>query len=290
MKHLFPAIIFIPTLVLAEGTPVLREMAEISFVPTNALGMVVDESEKVHFLPAVILESGDQVEGGTLNSYLIGVDISRVNTNLKFVSVTVSGEGTAEYVTPIRRIVEQDIIRDKPEEIRAEIKTKSLELGSLETTLNKEVLNLKRLRADAGRIVNLGKIIELEDETKKIKEGADAIERDIAALKISIEAIKDIKEPRRFDNRKVVLTEQLSELAKASLAAEQAMPALKKTSELELDRKFALIQSTRFDDLEELEKEYDALTGQPFPASMGDWNEISSEEPKGDAYLSLDEG
>jgi hypothetical protein len=274
-------------LAFAESTPVLKEMAEISFAPIRAVGVVVDEAGRVHFLPAVIHESGDQVEGGTLNSYLIGVDLSKINENIKLVSVTVTGDGTAEAVTPIRRVGPNDILQISPENLRNEIKTKRADLASLETTLNKEVLNLKRLRADAGRIVNLGKIIELEDETKKIKESADAIERDIAALKVSIEAIKDIKEPRRFDNRKVVLTEQLSELAKASLAAEQAMPALKKTSEMELDRKFALIQSTRFDDLEELEKEYEVLTGQPFPQNADEWND---QEAQGADYLSLDEG
>jgi len=281
MRRYFWAIIFwISSPAWAESPLVLQEMVEISFAPSRAEMIIWEKSGNISFLPATVFESGERIEGGTVSNYLVGADVSDFKDSIELFSVIVSGVDTAEFTTSFKGIESDKLIETNSNQLRAEIVELRKELGSLKGVLNTEVFNLKKLRTEAGRQADLGKIVELEEETRSIKDAGDAVERDIIALKQSIESIKEIKEPLRFDKRKIVLTEQLSELAKAALAAEQSAPSRKKNSEMELDRKFALIHSTRFDDLEELEREYESLTGARLPedATVLEANPIETSE------------
>jgi hypothetical protein len=291
MKRLLSLIftLFNAAIVRAEGSKIVHDFVEISFKPVKAEAVVVDAEKNIFIIPAVILENSEISENKIPKSYIIGVKVDGLVEQPQLMSVVVYGDGTAEFASTIKDISSSDLISDSAIQLRDKILAERRDLSELREMLNSEVFNLKKLRLEAGRIADLGRIIELDEDTRRLKEAGDAVERDIASLKVSLEAVKDLKEPRRFERRKVVLTEQLSELAKAALAAEQSAPSMKKTSESDLDRKLALIDATRFDDLDELEREYQSLSGEVLPKSPESLPLPESRDIQGADYMDLKE-
>ena len=273
----------------AEGAELIQDFIELSFHPEEAEAVVVDAEANIFILPAVILQSSDNSEKKVPKSYLVGVSVGGLVTTPRLVSIVVYGEGVAEFASTIKEISSDNLIGDSVSDLRGKILSERGALAELREMLNAEIFNLKKLRVEAGRIADLGRIIELDEDTRRLRDAGDAVERDIESLKISLEAVKDLREPRRFERRKVVLTEQLSELAKAALAAEQSAPSRKKTTESDLDRKLALIDATRFDDLDELEREYQSLAGEALPKSAESLPLPETHDIHGSDYMDLKE-
>lgn len=263
-RLLFSFLSLIVCLVESAQGEVIQDSIEIIFKPTAVEALLVFESGVVLWEEGVFFESQTKVSSSGGKVFVVGAQVDENNGPLEVISWRLVGDGGADFSTPFKRIQEENSIKQSGVKLKSEILSKRGDLKVLRADLNREVYNLKRLRVEAGRKADLGKIIQIEEDTRKIKEETQAIARDIKNLRDSLEVVKDMGEPARFEKRRVTLTEQLSDLAKAALAAEQSATTRKKSSEAELEQKLALIDSTRFDDLEELEAEYLAITGKDF--------------------------
>lgn len=247
----------------AQGE-VIQDTVEIIFKPTKVEALIVFESGAVLWEDAVFFESQTKLSSSGGKVFVVGAQVDSNKGPLSVISWRLLGDGGADFSTSFKKIKEEDSIKNSAANLKGEILSERGNLKSLQSELSREVYNLKRLRVEAGRKADLGKIIQIEEDTRRIKDEVQAIARDIKNLRESLEIVKEMGEPARFEKRKVTLTEQLSEFAKAALAAEQSATTRKKSSEAELEQKLALIDSTRFDDLEELEAEYRAITGEDF--------------------------
>jgi hypothetical protein len=246
---------------------IIQDTVEVIFKPTNIEALVVFESGEVLWEDAVFFESQTKMPSTGGKVFVVGAKVDEDRGPVAVVSWRLIGEGGADFSTPFQQVKEAGRITRSGSNLKGEILSRRGALKELRSELGRDVYNLKRLRVEAGRKADLGKIIQIEEDTRRINDETEAIARDIKNLQDSLEIVKEMREPLRFEKRKVTLTEQLSELAKVALAAEQTASSRKKSSEIELEQKLSLIDSTRFDDLDELEAEYRSVTGSDFSIS-----------------------
>ncbi len=245
---------------------IVSDSFEIIFKPVSVETLMVFDSGAVVKEGGVFYEANHAASSTGGRLFIFGAIIPSSFGTLTNIAWRIVGENNAEYATPLKLIEKNKLIEDYPEGIKRNIISRKSELQALNLELNREVFNLKRLRVEAGRKADLGKIIQLEEEARSIEDSISAISRDVENLKDSLEIVKEMKEPARFEKRRVTLTEQLSDLARAALDAEQSASSRKHSSQLQLEENLTIIDATRFDDLEELEAEYLSLTGKEFKA------------------------
>ncbi len=285
-------------IVAAMGDPIIiDELVDLSFKPNNAVIYTSTGNGQIQKFPGVIFPIGEVGQSGNKKTYIIGASLSDLSGEPVTVTFSVFGDNGEEFVTPVRKFVSSPILSSASSSLRESVSKQQKENLEIKSELDREVLNLKKLRFDAAKMSDIGKIIEIEEETKRLRETNQALGRDIDTLKAALQAVKDLSTPARFERRKVLLTEQLSEMAKAALEVEQSASSRKKTSVSDLDRKLSLIESTKFDDLEELEKEYRNITGHDLPETLPETDSIDNSpapvaepEVESSEYLNLKEG
>lgn len=146
-----------------------------------------------------------------------------------------------------------------PELLRAHLVEQEGVLKSWDVQIDAQKDSLRRLRADAEVIADVGKILDVREEIERSNIEIAAIDRDMLTLKTALQEVKKLPSPRNFSQREVQLTQQLAELAAVAKEAETNEFQRRTETEGDLQRKLEIIETTRFDDLESLERMYERL-------------------------------
>ncbi len=133
-------------------------------------------------------------------------------------------------------------------------------LKSWEVQMDAQKESLRRLRADAEVIADVGKIVDAREELERVSTDILTYEKYIASLKEALKLVKLLPVPRNFSQRELQLTQQLQELAQAVRQAESGEIDRRAAYEEGLQRKLEIVEETRFDDLETLENTYQRLS------------------------------
>lgn len=131
-------------------------------------------------------------------------------------------------------------------------------LERLEAQSRTQSETLRRLRADAETIAGIGRIVDLKEDLDRTKREVADTENDIETLKRSVQLAKTRPQPRNMDNMEVDLTTQIGELIAVSRQGKGRAPSRSKTAQ-ELERRAAIVQSTRDVKLEDLKAELKKL-------------------------------
>ena len=276
---------------------------DINFIPKSTYILVTNATGKTKKIDTVLVKlTSDTQSEGTLSRYLIGGELSEYVDGDQY-SILIFGEnGAYDFVAPkivAPKIVApeiQDPRQSSIDELHALVLVKRATLSSRTQQLDDHTLTLKKLRVSAAEVTEIGKIIEIEEETKRVKESSDSLQGDIDTLRTVLQSVKSVPQPYKFEQRKSQLTGQLTEMAQAAVQAEQGVSSRKRSGTADLDKKLSLIDSTRFEDLEELEREYNALTGGVVSEGVGSEivpdrrDEIGNSPVSADDYFSLSEG
>lgn len=261
----------LPAYLLAEDLIIIDELVELSFEPKHSSVFVSTSDGQLRKFPALVIPIGESGKSLNRKTYLIGALLSKLSATPVTMSIAAVGVNGEESNTPVKEIHISPNHNISAAVLREEVKRQRDKNSEIKSDLDKEILNLKQLRVDAAKMSDIGKIIEIEEETRQLRDANQALGRDIEILKAALSEVKELSEPARFERRKVLLTEQLSEMAKAALEVEQSASTRKRSTVSDLDKKLALIDSTRFDDLEELEKEYQNITGDELPVDSSEY-------------------
>ena len=138
--------------------------------------------------------------------------------------------------------------------LREKLLQKKELLKSWEIQVKTQEETLQRLRDDANVIGNLGRILEVKDELEHTHEVTSMLDRDIDNLKEFLRLARARVMPKNYAGREEQLTRQIADLAQAAKGAESQEFSRKSKAQGELQRKLGLIEQTRNDSFDDLQR------------------------------------
>ena len=155
------------------------------------------------------------------------------------------------------------------DDMRAELVRQKDVLRSWQIQLRGQEDSLRRLRADAEIIGNLGRIVEVKERVAKVNEEIVDAERDIENLQKLLKVAKSRMVPANFSRREGQLTKQIAELADAAKSAELSEHGRRGALQQEFQRKIELVELSRTEDLGALQQELIRLRRQRAALEQG---------------------
>lgn len=238
-----------------ERGVIIDTVRRLPFRPVDSFFLVsFDESELYLRVPAVLadLSGGKSRTEGTLAVYAAGarVEPPPEARAVTYHAVFLGPEGRLEFVPAEKIVLNEDTLRAAtPEALREALLQRKGELGSWRMQAQAQEESLKRLRSDAEIIGDFGRIIDKKEELEKTRTDTESVRRDIENLRRFLRLAKGRSAPVNQVGREAQLVGQLGELAKRSSAVEMGEVRRRAGAEAELQRKLALIEATRGDDL-----------------------------------------
>lgn len=143
--------------------------------------------------------------------------------------------------------------------IREKVADRRSQLGALGNEIKKSSEDIARLRQDARIIGRLGRIAQKESEIKLLEEKVNMLTQDLERLNGFLQQASMQSVPRNFVRRQGELTSQLEELATAGRMVEDNEQQRTQISQEDWQQNLALIEETRYDDINELTSQLEQL-------------------------------
>lgn len=207
------------------------------------------------YLLGTVLPSGFEVPAGKAGA-------SRRPGELRYAVVLLGANPVRDSaIIPVRSSAEEleHGGNASTELLRSTVLAKRKELKSWEVQLREQQESLRRLRADAEVIGDIGRILDLQDELDLTNARVKDTEKDIETLIGFIRLARSRPQPANFARREVQLQQQISLLADAVTKSERDEFRRKSSSEVRLQQQLKLIEDTRHEDLDLLQKKLDEL-------------------------------
>lgn len=153
-----------------------------------------------------------------------------------------------ERITAARHLISADGLRER-------LLIRKQELNNLRMQFDAQEDSLKRLRADADIIANLGRIVDLREEAERIKKELTDLDHDIISLNEFIGLVRNLPAPGNLLARERQLGRQLQELAEATKKADAEEFSRRSATERELQDHLALVELARHEDLDAMQRE-----------------------------------
>ena len=126
--------------------------------------------------------------------------------------------------------------------------------------LAQQEASLKRLRSDVDVIADIGRIVEVREESKQILKRIDDIGRDLDELAATVGKMKNKPAPSNFLRREAELTQQLAELAGTAKRAESSAQSASRKGRQKSDQQ--LIEAAKGLEISDLEAKLKELEQQ----------------------------
>lgn len=149
----------------------------------------------------------------------------------------------------------KEIFRGSIEALREQLLRQKEVLRSWEMQSKAQDDSLARLRSDADVIANLGRIVDLKEETDRATAEVRDLDKDIATLKKFLTLGKGSLAPSSVLAREGQLTRQLTELAEAAKSAEANEGVRRSGTEADFKHKLSIIEATRLEDYDLLQRD-----------------------------------
>ncbi|RMG40518.1 MAG: hypothetical protein D6719_10730 [Candidatus Dadabacteria bacterium] len=259
-------LVFFPLRSYGQGADfiVLDSVATFSFEPRQSFFIYYFDSGPVRRREALLVKgvSPDTADNGEEKLFFAGTSVVRPPGAREVTYVlVVSGKYQRYYMTPVQKlgIDSNRLFSGSVSKLQKYIKKQQTVLESWKAQYAVQQNNLERLRRDAEIIGNLGRIVEVQQDIEREQGRLVELEEDINQLKEFIKLAGSSPPPRNFKRREVQLARDLSELADAAKRAEENEELRREDAVSMLQHKVALIEETRFEDLEALKRELAGL-------------------------------
>ena len=259
---------------------VLSQSFEVNFAPEEAYFLIESETVNKKLRALLIPPFSKDEQDRKQDRWWMGAALKIPKENTPF-DYSILLKGKADEVLVLSGFsagVADDYLNAMPKLLK-EVENKKAVLKSWEVQVQAQADNLRRLRADAEVVANVGRIIELLEEIEATKYEIENLDKDIAVLQESFKQVKNQTSPKNFTRRELELTKQISELAQVVKSAESGESGRTVSTQSELQRKLALVESTRFDNEEQLRAELAKFQGtQPVKPKGGQSNDYWESE------------
>jgi hypothetical protein len=257
--------------VRAEATEIfIDQVRRLAFPPTEAFFLVSFSDVRVVRVAATLVQLGGKNGDDALNSVVGAVARIQIPDEIPHLTYSAVFLGTGsrlEFVAPVRVNLHDASQREvSVDTIREELLQHKAVLGSWRMQVQAQEESLKRLRSDAEILGDFGRIIDKREELDRAKSDLANVERDIENLTRFVKLAKTRPAPANQVGREAQLVKQLSEITQVSHAVELTEIRRRSAAEADLQRKLALIEATRQEDLAGLTSELERLKRAPRPA------------------------
>lgn len=248
----------------AQTSIMLKQSVEIDFTPNEAFFLVEFKSGGLRRVKALLLppfEAGalpGKAQEETAGRWLAGAQVTAPQRRGKLeYSLILAGKSNRyAFFGPWQEdFSSQDGALDSVDNLREFLLRRKEYLHSLRVQLRAQQESLGRLRADAEVIADLGKILQVREESARVNQEALDLNKDIQTLEKFLKLARHSAAPVNFAGRQNQLTKQLTELSEAAKAAELGEIARRSLSEQELQKRLALVEMTRGEDYDSLQRE-----------------------------------
>lgn len=255
-----------PSNIRADSQGYLDQEVVLEFEPEQVSFLVELPGAEVKSLKGIYLPAGaDNSEKQQVNlgrkKWLVGTalqvpdNVEMFKYNLLIVGKNIYGNLSQYAFLPELVWVRVDKFNTNIDALRTYLLTKKEQLKSWETQANVQQGLISRLKADAGVIAELGRIAEVQFELDRTNEQSKNLTRDLANLEQMIKLARASSSLNNTFSRLSQLTEQTKELAQAAKSAADLEFSRKSLSENELQRQLELIEATRADDYDLLQRD-----------------------------------
>lgn len=243
---------------------VVDRRIELSFNPERAFFLVDFGSSDVQRVEATLLPS---MHGVMPNENGIGmrprkwfagakVEVPRDATEVTSSLIVLGSKDKFESFGENRVSVRDPMLfGGSTELLREELLARKNLLRSWHTQVEAQDETLRRLRADADVIADLGRIVEAREEISNLKKAIEDNAKDQENLQDLVRLARNRPPPKNLVGRERELSTQSNQLFELTKTVENNESVRRGEAEDELRRKLALIEATRFDDYEELQRE-----------------------------------
>ncbi len=259
--NLLLGIIFMTGIAFAQEnrSELISFKTPLEFIPEKAFINIEYADHSVIQYQALIIPPAKKADSEfSKNEWLIGTMIKTNQSNpaVNF-SIFLKGKLQENKFIPAMSIENSgnSTFLNSVDLIQQQILIKKQILESLQVQYNTQSGNLKRLRADAEVIANLGRIVEVVDEIEIIKSEIENLDKDLELLRSTFQAVKGMSQPKNYLRRELELTKQSDDLLKLVKTTESSEESRKNLSQEEVQAKLALIEETRYEDEDKLKNE-----------------------------------
>jgi hypothetical protein len=144
-------------------------------------------------------------------------------------------------------------------ELERDVVIRRKELSDLQVQRERQAANLERLQTDADVIANVGRIVDAEDELGAVKSDAGRLKASLLAARERLASLRSLPAPTNYERREAGISGYLNDFSKASHGAHGDVLQRLASAEDEMQRKVALIESTKNEHVDLLQKELASL-------------------------------
>jgi hypothetical protein len=173
--------------------------------------------------------------------------------------VITKGGGVRSQTSPLEGAGAEGLSTLTARELQGRLAAGKASLAKLEGNKGQLAQELERLQQDADTIANIGKIVDAEDELGAVQNDEKRLAAGLAAAKAQLVALKAQPGPTNYQRREAELSAFLTEYARASRDATSDIFQKLASAEEEAARNQALIEETRYDHVDLLQKELISL-------------------------------
>lgn len=240
-----------------------REL-NLNFLPEDVFFLIREGSSgTMRRVPGVALSLGSRGTDGP-QKIIAAARVPRGSSGSLDFSVLVIGKANQIEMTAPQTedLLSRPPYFDTPEALHEEISSRKEVLTSFKLQVQTQDESLRRLRQDAEVIGNFGRVMEVSDDVERLRAEAAVIEQSSANLENLIRVASSSQNGKGSPAREAALTRQLAELAEASKQAEAGEINRKSGMEAALRAKLDVVESSRFEDKELLERQLAELRSQ----------------------------
>lgn len=242
---------------LAEDAgPLLAHEFVSSFEPGDVHVLIELPSGSALRLKAVVVAASGTPEASGERRYVAGTKLPAGIENFLRYSLLIFGRAQQFELIPALEyeVASQPEYLQSTDRLQGHIDERREVLSSLRVQIESQEESLRRLRQDAEVIGNFGRVNEVNEEVLQARSDIENAEKSVAALEGLIKGAGRRPAPRGAVAREGQLTRQLSELASAAKRVEDAEQNRKASMEFDLQRKLALVEASRYDSFDELQR------------------------------------
>ncbi|NMC63300.1 MAG: hypothetical protein GYA55_09045 [SAR324 cluster bacterium] len=233
----------------SERTILVDTVQDLSFPPERAFMLLID-GQSLSVVPAAIVATqtnSGSGESANLEKFLVGARVPYAQSGvLQYGAVVIGLNGEMAISSLYERPSEQVIDAfDDIESLRRYILERQHRLQrNLELERSQEG-ELKRLQRDVDLIADIGRIVEVREESLSNQEILERLQRDTTNYETALRQLSTYPQPRNYLRRDSELNTQLAELNASLKAAEYKMRQQSSGDEETPEQKRALIDSVK---------------------------------------------
>ncbi|MBN8548815.1 MAG: hypothetical protein J0M12_05835 [Deltaproteobacteria bacterium] len=235
----------------------LSQPLQVSFAPEDVFFLVDGAAPTVQRIRALVLPVNEAA-----GSFIAGARLDGVSDPEKLhFAVLVLGKGNQFEMLPSQRFepAAEGSEAQSVEGLQDALAARRSVLQSFNLQVQSQEESLRRLRQDAEVIGNFGRVTETSDEIERMKMDIANAEKSAQSMEMLIRMAASAPVPKNAIARETQLTLQLGELAQAAKSTESAEMSRKSGMETDLRQKLAIVESSRFEDYDALQRQLDEL-------------------------------